>query len=396
MRFRDATPALRAWISVLVVGALAAALRDPSVSVHDVAVVAALLGLALLDAELGRHAEGGKVLTQRAHKGLSAWPFAAAVLCTGTLVVLITVPTYAYVRRRGLKVPLFKWVGSGALLSLAAAAAQPLAHPTSLPSMLVGGAVFLAVEAALFAGCAVTGDPADEQWLKDELRSLSFYGNEALVLCQASVIAVLWAVGPAFVLLVVPSYSVLQRALLHQTLRQAAETDAKTGLLTLAAWEQRARTVLDKRAVFAVLLVDLDHFKRVNDAHGHLVGDDVLAGTADLLRKALRPHDLLGRFGGEEFVVLLPGADAAEALVVAERLRQTLASTTVAGLSLTASIGLCASEPLDPERLREVLACADVALYAAKRSGRNAVRPYRPPTTVPAQRVGDSEVSRRG
>ncbi|MCU1602504.1 MAG: diguanylate cyclase [Frankiales bacterium] len=394
MRFGDARPALRVWIAVLVLAALAAGLRHPSLSAHDGLVVAALLGLAVLDAELGRHAEGGKVLTQRAHKGLSAWPFAAAVLCSSTLVVLITVPTYAYVRWRGLKVPLIKWLGSGALLSLAAAAAQPLARATSLPSMLLGGAVFLVVEATLFAGCALTGEPADEQWLKDELRSLSFYANEALVLCQACVIAVLWNIGPAFVLLLVPSYAVLQRALLHQTLRQAAEHDAKTGLLTLAAWEQRAGAVLAKGQLFAVVLLDLDHFKRVNDAHGHLVGDDVLAGTADLLRGCVRPHDLLGRFGGEEFVVLLPGADAAEGLAVAERLRSTLETTPVAGLSLTASLGVCASEPLARERLREVLACADVALYAAKRDGRNAVRTYRPALTVPQQR--SAVVSRSG
>jgi diguanylate cyclase (GGDEF)-like protein len=194
-----------------------------------------------------------------------------------------------------------------------------------------------------------------------------------------------WTASPILVTLLLPSYGVLQRALLHRTLRQAAETDAKTGLYHLHAWEQRAAAVLAKGVPFSVLLVDLDHFKRVNDGHGHLVGDDVLAGTSDLMRSVLRPQDVLGRFGGEEFVVLLPEADVCEALAVAERLRATLESTPIAGLPLTASVGVYASEPVEPVRLREALARADLALYAAKRQGRNVVRPYRPSLQLPEQ-----------
>ena len=346
--------------------------------------VGALLGLAVLDAELGRHAEGGKVLQQRAHKGLSAWPFAAVALCPSTLAVLITVPTYAYVRWRGMRVPLFKWVGSAALISVAAAAAQPLLPTLTLPRLLAAGAVFIAIEALCFAGCALLGDPEDEKWLRAELLRPGFYADEAFVLCQAAVIAVVWSVRPELVALLLPSYAVLQRALLHRTLREAAEHDAKTGLLYLHAWEQRARQVLAKGVPFSVLLVDLDHFKRVNDTHGHLVGDDVLAQSAAVLRGVLRPGDVLGRFGGEEFVVLLPGADAHEAHAIAERLRGTLAGTPVAGLPVTASFGLYASDPVEPDRLREALTCADLALLSAKRDGRNAVRGYRPP--LPQQR----------
>ena len=382
MRFGQATRGLRCWVVLLVLGAVAVALRHPTL--HGLTPVAALLALAVLDAELGRHAEGGKVVQQRAHKGLSAWPFAAVALCPSTLVVLITVPTYAYVRWRGMRVPLFKWVGSGALLSLAAAAAQPLLSSLTLPRLVLAGVVFLAVEAVGFAGCALLGDPADERWLRAELRRPGYYADEALVLCQAAVIAVVWTASPALVVLVVPSYAALQRALLHGTLREAAETDAKTGLLLLHAWEHRARQVLAKGVPFSVLLVDLDHFKDVNDVHGHLVGDDVLAATSGLLRSALRPHDLLGRFGGEEFVVLLPGADAREAHAVAERLRASLADTPVAGLLVTGSVGLYASDPTEPDRLREALTRADLALLSAKRDGRNAVRGYRP--VVPEQR----------
>ena len=368
--------------------AVGAAVRHPSTS--GLVPVAVLLALAVLDAELGRHAEGGKVLQQRAHKGLSAWPFAAVALCPSTLAILITVPTYAYVRWRGMRVPLFKWVGSAALVSLAAAAAQPLLPSLSspgagtLPRLVAGGLLFLAVEAGCFAGCALLGEPEDEKWLKAELRRPGYYANEAFVLCQAAVIAIVWSANPLLVVLLLPSYAVLQRALLHRTLREAAETDAKTGLLFLHAWEQRARAVLAKGHTFSVLLVDLDHFKRVNDEYGHLTGDDVLAESAARLRSVLRPHDLLGRFGGEEFVVLLPDADVAEAQGVAERLRVALQSTPIAGIVITASVGLYASDAVEPDRLREALTCADVALLTAKREGRNNVRCYRP--LVPEQR----------
>lgn len=393
VRFAQATRALQVWISCLVLGAVAAGLRAPWLSGHDALVLAGLLGLAVFEAELGRHAEGGRVLSQRAHKGLSAWPFAAALLCGSSLAVLITAPTYAYVRWRGMKVPLHKWVGSAALLSLAAAAAQPLAPALHAPDaaallqLLLAGVLFLAVETAGFAVCTVAGDPEDEKWLRTQLLQASFYLNEAFVLCQATVIALVWSASPVLVAVLLPSYAVLQRGLLHQTLRQAAETDAKTGLLLLHAWEQRAQAVLARGGPFSVLLLDLDHFKRVNDEHGHLVGDDVLLRTGELLRSCLRPQDVLGRFGGEEFIVLLPDADAAEARAVGERLRATLEATCFDGLALTVSVGVYASGPVEPARLREALACADVALYAAKQQGRNAVRTYRPSLDVPTQRT---------
>jgi diguanylate cyclase (GGDEF)-like protein len=385
---------LRVWISLLVLGALAVSLRSPGLSAHDAAVLLALPLLCVLDVELGRRAEGGRVSAQRPSKGLSAWPFAAALLCSSTLVLLVTIPTYAYARWRGMKVPLPKWVGSGAILTLGAAAAQVLtprfAHAglAELPQLVLAGATFLLIEAACFAVCTVVGEREDEAWLRAQLRSRSFYGGEVSVLCQAAVVAVLWSVNPLLVLLLVPSYGVLQRALLHAPLREAADTDGKTGLLHLHAWETRAAAVLEKGRGFSVLLLDLDHFKAVNDEHGHLVGDDVLRQTGDLVRAHVRPSDVPARFGGEEFVVLLPDADARQALAVAERLRQAVEASDFAGLRLTASIGVFAAGPTAPERLREALACADLALYAAKSSGRNAVRSYRPPANgVPEQRV---------
>jgi diguanylate cyclase (GGDEF)-like protein len=382
-------------VALLVTGALTLSLRRPGMDLHDAVVLLALPLLCVLDVELGRRAEGGRVSAQRPSKGLSAWPFAAALLCSSTLVLLVTAPTYAYTRWRGMRVPLVKWVGSGAILSVAAAAAQVLAPDVlrgglgTLPRVVVAGAVFLAVEVGCFAVCTVAGEREDEAWLRAQLRSRSFYVAEVSVLCQAAVVSVLWSVSPLLVLLLVPSYGVLQRSLLHAPLREAADTDSKTGLLHLHAWEARAAVVLEKGRPYSVLILALDHFKAVYDDHGHLVGDDVLPRTGALVRAHVRPSDVPARFGGEEFVVLLPEADARQALNVAERLRRAVEETDFSGLRLTASIGVCASAPTTPERMREALACADLALYAAKSSGRNAVRSYRPPASaVPAQATG--------
>jgi diguanylate cyclase (GGDEF)-like protein len=144
-----------------------------------------------------------------------------------------------------------------------------------------------------------------------------------------------------------------------------------------------------------VLVLDLDHFKAVNDTHGHLAGDHVLTAVADVLRDEVRERDLVGRFGGEEFVVMLAGLGgrgSAEIEAVAERIRRRVADLrveiptpdgplTVRGLSV--SVG-CAVMPDSGAELRDLLEVADRALYAAKGAGRNAVRMGNATSTRPA------------
>src|SRR5690606_28392615 len=157
----------------------------------------------------------------------------------------------------------------------------------------------------------------------------------------------------------------LQRSLLHAQLQAAARTDAKTGLLNAAAWQREADTEIVRARrrgdSLALLLVDIDHFKRVNDVHGHLAGDQVLAAVAEVLRTQLRDYDVVGRFGGEEFVVLLPGADLHEARRVAERLRSRIGRMAVAVdealISVTVSAG-GALMPAPGEDLCGLLAAA--------------------------------------
>jgi diguanylate cyclase (GGDEF)-like protein len=157
--------------------------------------------------------------------------------------------------------------------------------------------------------------------------------------------------------------------------RVAALVDQLTGLLNRNALNVRAADLEIQSATtgdgVAVVIMDIDHFKEVNDAHGHAGGDRVLVGVARRLRGQLRPAELPYRVGGEEFVVLLPGADLAAATDVAERLGDVVRRKPFGGVGVTVSLGVAASEPGEPFKFKPVLAQADAALYAAKRAGRD-------------------------
>ncbi len=156
----------------------------------------------------------------------------------------------------------------------------------------------------------------------------------------------------------------------------------KTGLLNLSTWERKAAVEI-ARAVragspFALALVDIDHFKVVNDTYGRLAGDKAIRAVTGALRTQLRAYDLAGRFGGEEFVILLPHAREMDAIHVAERLRAHIAGMTIpvgddeSGpcIKLTISVGVAALDGVGRE-LTDMLAAADAALYYAKEIGRN-------------------------
>ena len=128
---------------------------------------------------------------------------------------------------------------------------------------------------------------------------------------------------------------------------------------------------------FGVVLFDLDHFKSINDSYGHLIGDEVLRGLGAVLRKATRGADIIGRFGGEEFIAFLPGAELPAATAFAERVRVAIEQSRVriadqATISATISAGVAAI-PSCADNLPEAISIADNRLYAAKRSGRNCV-----------------------
>jgi len=150
--------------------------------------------------------------------------------------------------------------------------------------------------------------------------------------------------------------------------------------LVLWVLRQRALGAEQQRSRGALLMVDIDHFKRVNDHYGHLAGDHVLRHIVGVLRQRLRASDVLGRYGGEEFMVLLPGTDLHGAAQLAEQLRQAVQAAPCEWqgqrIAFTVSIGVAASAdtPADPSRTSEaLLQAADQALYRAKDDGRNRV-----------------------
>jgi diguanylate cyclase (GGDEF)-like protein len=168
--------------------------------------------------------------------------------------------------------------------------------------------------------------------------------------------------------------------------RRVAVIDPLTGLLNRAAFAQRMGELqhqIDRggESSLGFLIADIDHFKRINDEHGHPVGDAVLRDVANAMRSELRSFDLIYRLGGEEFAVLLPGADLEKTREIAERLRAAVARSSTGGVSVTMSLGAGAIAGSDV-RLAQLYAQADVALYEAKRGGRNRISTAGAPAVV--------------
>jgi diguanylate cyclase (GGDEF)-like protein len=201
----------------------------------------------------------------------------------------------------------------------------------------------------------------------------------------AILIALAVAISPALVVIALPTVLLVRRFLVHPILLAQSRVDAKTGLLNVSTWESDAEGELSRavrnRHPIALALIDIDHFKRVNDTYGHLVGDRVLKAIAEALTGQSRDYDRAGRFGGEEFVLLLAQTTEHDACKIAERLRGYVAGLAVQiddrsdapALSVTISIGVTAMTRGENFELTDLLAAADSAMYAAKQAGRNQV-----------------------
>ncbi|MBG6091594.1 sensor domain-containing diguanylate cyclase [Actinomadura viridis] len=326
---------------------------------------------------------------------LSAWWLPVALLLPPVYALLVPIPLQMLLQFRVRRTLLYRRVLVMAALGLAGAGTSLLFHlvvPDPLggrPSWVIEGwpgipvavgcaALFTVLNTVLVAIAAHAANPGG-RW-RDVLWNRESLLLDVVELCVGVLVAITSALSLGLLVLALPPVVLLQRSLMHQQLQAAARTDAKTGLLNAAAWQREADTELARAQrthdPLALLLIDIDYFKRVNDTHGHLVGDHVLIGVASTLCGQLRDYDVVGRFGGEEFVVLLPGADTVEACRVAERLRGRVRRLAVPAengtVGVTISVGVALFR-MHGEDLIELLAAADLALYRAKQSGRDRV-----------------------
>lgn len=376
-----------------------------------------LVGLGILQAELSGQVERVRrtVNTVR-HVNLTAvWSFAATVLlptglaCAVALIVLTHHGLRSWTGTRPLHRQLFNPAAVVVTIPLVALLFTTIAPDGFTHGLPVGTVRLLLATAA----AAVT------YWLVDlsvvaiavalltnrhQLRRFVVDAtNNALELatnCLGAVVAAMLAYLPWFVLLVVTPVLVIHRSVLVKELEDKAIRDQRTGLLNATAWRQHTERELVRAERtgrgFGVVMVDLDHFKHVNDSYGHPAGDDVLAAVASVLRDETRQYDSAGRLGGEEFAVLLPENDA-QVHVTAERIRTRISALVIDTVSetgpvqlrnLTASLGI-AGYPHDATDLAGLIQAADAALYTAKRTGRNRTVTAADATATAAKRQSD-------
>jgi diguanylate cyclase (GGDEF)-like protein len=365
----------------------------------DLVLFAALLAAAVVCIEAIRRLGQPSGVTRDL---LSAWWLPIALLLPPVYALLapFVIGAVLYVRAR--RTPVYRRLFSSAALGLAGAAASVtfhrlwpdaadksgiegwLAHPAVALTAVGCAALFGVVNSCIVAVAAHLAEP-------EAALSQVLWDKETLLLdlteaCVGILVAITCALSPFLLLVALPPVILLQRSLMHQQLQAAARTDPKTGLLNAAAWQREADAEVSRAlhagtpgGSVAVLLIDVDHFKRVNDTYGHLVGDEVLRGLAAELRQQVRDSDIVGRFGGEEFTVLLPRTYARVALAIAERLRRgasvmsVFAGETRIGVTVSIGIAVLGQHGRD---LFELLAAADLALYRAKDAGRNQVCLY--------------------
>lgn len=327
----------------------------------------------------------------------SVWSFPAAIVlpapyavaCIGALL------SYMWVRqqRPAGEVP-YRKVGTAATIVMACLATGWAIHFIDARNFGVPGGVAgaLAVAVALVVYPVSNRALVTVALLLLGVRGRGLVGSwednllELATLCLGGLAALAVRDDPWLALLVLLPMVLLQRGALTHQLEVAASIDSKTGLLNALAWDHLAKRELARAQregySTALFIIDLDRFKTVNDVYGHLVGDAALRAIGQCLTSELRVYDVIGRFGGEEFVALLPAVSEAEAIDIAQRLRAVINKIRISDLAtiadsetdtaLAGSIGVAWS-PTDGSEVVDLLHAADAALYVAKAAGRNRV-----------------------
>jgi diguanylate cyclase (GGDEF)-like protein len=329
---------------------------------------------------------------------ITVWVLPIAILLPPVYAMVTPIPLYVLTQMWVFRGVVYRRVFTVGAIGLAYGAASVLFR--AFPASFAGGAIGTGMHALTWAVAVAIAEQVGRRGhqilimggikLSNPSAKLipQELNREALVADFAEfdlgvLITIVVAVSPVLAIFAVPTVLLVRRFMMHGQLLAQSRIDTKTGLLNASTWEQEAATEI-ARAVrtgipLALALVDIDHFKLVNDTYGHLVGDKTLRAVTDALQSQLRAYDVAGRFGGEEFVILLPHAREVDALAVAERLRVHIASLVIpvddsdasgAFVRVTISVGVAA---LDRSRreLTDMLNAADAALYHAKETGRN-------------------------
>ena len=328
----------------------------------------------------------------------TAWVLPIAILLPPVYAMITPIPLYALTQWLVHRGVLHRRVFTAAAIALAYGAASLVfrVFPAWFAGHGIGSGTHALTYAVAVAACELVAGRSHQLLIMGgiklsdpKIRLINMHLNqEALIGYFAEfdlgvTITVVVAVNPLLATLAVPTVLLARRFMMHGPLVEQTRIDSKTGLLNAATWEREAIVEVERavrlHAPLAVALVDIDHFKRVNDTYGHLVGDRVLRAVVDALRSQLRAYDLAGRFGGEEFIILLPQAREADARAVAERLRQYVASLEIPiddepdcciFVRLTISVGVASLDGEERE-LTDLMAAADAAMYYAKETGRN-------------------------
>ena len=368
---------------------------------RDLLLFAALLACIASTVELTRRAGENAGVGKDVY---AVWELPIAVLLPPVYALLAPLIRFALIQWRIRRIPLHRRVFSAAAVALSFGAASVVFHlvarqfagqglsvgfHSSMLLLVVAAVAALqwAINTFLVLPAVKASDPALR--IRDMLLQREQVQNDVVELCVAVLVVLGIAITPLTIIFSLPFVTLLQRSVRHAQLVNASRVDSKTGLLNAGTWEREAASEVARavrtRTPLALILIDIDHFKLVNDLHGHLVGDKALRAIARTFQIHLRDYDLAGRFGGEEFALLLPQTSSADARQIAERVRKHIETMPISvdddpvaePLQVTVSVGVAALgvswERTTGSQLTDLLVGADSALYRAKHAGRNQV-----------------------
>ena len=387
-------------VTVVLVDAVAITASAASLSVHahELMVFGLLLACNAATVELTRRAGEPEGTVKDVH---AIWELPVVVLLPPLCALLMPVVRFALLQWRVRRGSVHRRVFSAAAIGIAYGSAslvfRALSHlalgPKPAPERNIS-VWMLAVAACAVVQWAVNQAvvltaikmSASETRVRDQLFGGESLHNDVTEVCVAMLATLAIAMSLLTLIIALPLVTLLQRSFRHAQLVRDARADSKTGLLNAATWERGATTEVVRavrtRTPLAVALLDIDRFKVINDTYGHLTGDEVLKEIAHTLNTLLRDYDLAGRFGGEEFALLLPHTRAVDAFRIAERVRSAISGLCIIApgatggerVHVTVSIGVAALDSGSKREYAELMAAADAALYRAKACGRDQVQ----------------------